>query len=651
MDTLRGRFDTSDITGDLSGDLSERLTDDLHDYEASDEQDELDAPPSPVGQDERRMQVRAYNHWASLLGDQNFPAIEDLDPETLEDFGPFSVLLDFTSGIENPGIQYLGRKLADECGADVEIERLADVPSLSLLSRITDHYMQILANQAPIGFEAEFVNQRGSTVMYRGILLPYSSNNETIDFIYGVINWKEVADKQTADELLLEIDQALGTATDDDSPDSSDDDILDLGEIGMVEEGGEERVQLPEPAFGEEQETEAGLYDDTSEFDTGDLSDEGGLVNAEAEENVVFTQPVFDSDEVNEDGEELIEDDDYLPSLMGISIGKHGAPREDKKPFDPSSFTLEPQEAAPAVPVAYEPDADAPIDLFSARYEAATPVPSEPEELSNSKEEVASDGPAGLEPVGFGEEAVHNDAEAANNDVEEAIDDAETDLTAASEPAAAEPVDLAAFSHDAEPEGLHECLALAREIAYTARSSEDRSRGALYEAVGRAYDVSLEAQAAPEEFAELLEDNGMSVQGRAPMTPVVKLVFGADYDKTRLTEYATVLSHAHRVKVERGALTQFLRNAEGGLKEVVRTERRLRREEKGETVEVRTDPRPALAKKLRALPETSLADLPIDGPEFALVMVRRTEEGELVVLGEVPADVGLVERAGRKLIG
>ena len=62
-----------------------------------------------------------------------------------------------------------------------------------LLSRITDHYMQIIANRAPIGFEAEFVNDRGINIMYRGILLPYSSDDDTIDFIYGVINWKEAA--------------------------------------------------------------------------------------------------------------------------------------------------------------------------------------------------------------------------------------------------------------------------------------------------------------------------------------------------------------------------------------------------------------------------------------------------------------------------
>ena len=100
---------------------------------------------------------------------------------------------------------------------------LSDIPSRSLLSRITDHYMQILANQAPIGFEAEFVNQRGATILYRGILLPFSSDGEAIDFIYGVINWKEMADQMTTDELMLEIDQALEHRMTKDAPSRLDD--------------------------------------------------------------------------------------------------------------------------------------------------------------------------------------------------------------------------------------------------------------------------------------------------------------------------------------------------------------------------------------------------------------------------------------------
>src|SRR3546814_20926425 len=63
------------------------------------------------------------------------------------------------------------------------------------------------------------------------------------------------------------------------------------------------------------------------------------------------------------------------------------------------------------------------------------------------------------------------------------------------------------------------------------------------------------------------------------MTPVVKLVFGIHYDKTRLTEFAAVLSYAARNGVNAGHLQPLLEGYEGGLKGVVATERSARRPE------------------------------------------------------------------------
>lgn len=442
MDNLRGIFDAID---------------DPEDYEA--EEDQLpEAPPVAIGQDERRMQVRAYNHWASLLGDRSLPPVEELEPALLADFGPCSVLLDFTAGVENPAIAYLGERLAEECtGGDRTIRSLADIPGRSLLSRITDHYMQILANKAPIGFEAEFVNRLGATILYRGILLPFSSDDDTIDFIYGVINWRELADQRTTDELLLEVDQALGT-------------------------------------------------------------------NARAEDAAAAAMPRRDALPVPQFGLEHI----TLP---------------DEQP-----------EQAPA-------------------------------------------------------------------------------------PAAPETMELADW------------LAAARDMALAARDSDDRTRNALYEAIGRAHDFALAADQAPDDFAALLEDSGLTAQERAPMTPVVKLVFGADYDRTRLTEYAAALLHARRLELPRGALADFLRAAEGGLKGVVKAERALRREEAGKPARAAHSPRPGIARKLRALEPGSFSALPADGQEFALLMIRRDEGGEVRLLGEVPEDNALVERAARKLMG
>ncbi len=177
------------------------------------------------------------------------------------------------------------------------------------------------------------------------------------------------------------------------------------------------------------------------------------------------------------------------------------------------------------------------------------------------------------------------------------------------------------------------------------------ARAALYAAVGRAYDVAIAADDSPEDFAELVEDNGLTVQARAPMTPIVKLVFGIDYDKTRLTEYAAVLAHAHRARLERGQLADYLQSADGGLKGVVVAERRLRRADSGKQVDPVGTMRAKLVAKLRALDGGDfLDDLPMEGEEFALVMVRRMPTGEMVVVGEVPHDVPLLERAARKLV-
>jgi hypothetical protein len=633
MDTMRGNF----------GSLAESDS-----YDPADDEPGREAPPASIGQDERRMQVRAYNHWASLLADRNFPSIEDLEPDNLPDFGPYSVLLDFSSGIEDPGIAYLGDKLAMECDVgDDELNTLADVPSRSLLSRITDHYMQIIANQAPIGFEAEFVNQRGATIAYRGILLPYSSDDDTIDFIYGVINWKELADAKASDELLLEIDQVLE----------------------------------PKP------ETAPGFAADGPLTDWAD-----GPGSVAANDMTEITDDVADAADYGFDGlgegtsgAEAFGDDDGLPlPAFGLDSDEDddevdeqpGGPRFGsllKMPLQLSAKPLEPSEESLAV--SYDETFDDSAAEFGEFELTAEPVAegdadrgegpgAELAEFELTEEHLAGDDAEIDEPAS--DRTEHEALEPPSFAPTEPSHDSEPTWPEAAT-ALSEPDDLAeADAWSPEPEGGHaielpaidpsemelgDWLAAAREMAAAARGSEERTRDALYEAIGRAYDFSLAAAERPADFDELLADSGLTVQDRAPMTPVVKLVFGADYDKTRLTEYAAALTHAHRLGLACGTLGEFLGNAEGGLKGVVKAERRLRKEEAGKAVEPIDAPRHALARKLRAMPAQDFAAIAPEGSEFALVMIRRTDDGDVVVLGEVPDDVALVERAARRLVG
>ncbi|HYJ53509.1 MAG TPA: hypothetical protein VEW04_10100 [Allosphingosinicella sp.] len=407
---------------------------------AGDDEPAIERPPE-IGVDERRMHVRAYNYWVSLLSGRAYPSIQDLDPANIEDFGPHSVLLDFSRDPEDPEIAYLGGALRTECGLDAGIRNISEVPSRSLLSRLTDHYLQIIANSAPIGFEAEFVGQRGYHTLYRGILMPLATDGETIDFIYGVINWKEVADEETASALAGQVKSAI----------------------------------------------------------------------------------------------------------------------------------------------------------------AAAPAPQAAESL------VWADGP-------------HADFEAP----EVSLPETETNLNLWP-----------------ENPGLADRLGLARASAEEARESDQRSRTALYRAIGLAHDFALAAAAEPGDYAEILEDAGIKAQARAPMTAVAKLVFGVHYDKTRLTEFAACLAWASREAVAEGALAGRIEAHPGGLKAIVAAERALRR----------PAPKPDRWAEIRAeLQERrplARVDIAVEGDsEFVLLVARREADG-FAILAPV-ADAKLVDQAIRK---
>jgi hypothetical protein len=423
-----------------------------------------------IGTDERRMHVRAYNHWVSLLDGREFPSIEDLEPAEVEDFAAHSVLLDFTCGRDNPAIPYIGSAIRDECGLADDTRTIADVPSRSLLSRLTDHYLQIIANRAPIGFEAEFANQRDDTICYRGILMPFSSDGDTIDFIYGVINWKTVgatAEAAPAEPLVVQAE------------------LEPLEELVLEDELVDEAVPVEE-TFEQAAEAQPGQADDTG------------------------------------------------------------------------------TEAAPApVHFAWE------------------------------------DGPL-------------NDGEA------DALPEIVIDEDAA----------------------LADRLWAARETAETVKAGEGRTRTALYRALSLAHDFALAAASDPDDYAELLEESGVKVQARAPMTAVVKLIFGIDYDKARLTEFAAALSFAQREGVASGAFQDFIEKQPGGLKGLVAAERQARRPEP--KADTKTE---AARARLRDVPPISLEDLP-DDQEFAVIVTRRNSDGRHEAVAIV-ADQALVERAIR----
>jgi hypothetical protein len=189
--------------------------------------------------------------------------------------------------------------------------------------------------------------------------------------------------------------------------------------------------------------------------------------------------------------------------------------------------------------------------------------------------------------------------------------------------------------------GLADRLWAARECAETVKAAEGRSRDALYRTLSFAYDFALASQESPEDYAELLEESGVKAQARAPMTPVVKLVFGIEYDKARLTEYAAALSYGERQSVESGGFLAFIEAQAGGLKALVAAERQARRPEPS------TDTKIEKARdQLRSASPLSIANIRSDD-EFALVLTRRSDDGHHEPVAVVN-DPALLERAIRR---
>jgi hypothetical protein len=406
-----------------------------------------DAEGTLAGGEERRLQVRAYNHWASLLNGCEFPSVEDLAPAELDEFAHHSVLFDFTSGVANADLRYVGQAIRDESGVDEDARTLADVPPRTLLSRIGGHCPQMVASRAPVGFESEFENLRGETLSCRGVLLPFSSDGSTIDFVYAVITWKAI-----------------------------------------------EAAEIDEPVAAELSPGESKLAD-------------------------MIAQPGFS------------------PGLT---------------------------------------------DVLKLADEIAAAT-------------------------------------------------ATTTATAVS-----------ADNAVATTSNLAERLSAARSTADSVKASEGRTRAALYQALSLAYDFAIAADHAPDEYARLLKASGLKVQARAPMTAIAKLVFGADYDKTRLTEFAAALSYAKRVGLGVGQFQGFIEEQAGGLKALVAAERLERRPES------RPDKRGEVARdKLRVASPISLAKVP-KKQEFALVVTRRGADGIHEPVAVV-ADEALIARVIRTI--
>ena len=348
---------------------------------------------------EERVTLRLWNYWMSLRGGRQFPSRANFRMEAVTGLGPHAFALDLAQGADDPVFRFVGKALINDCGKDFTLKPLSAVPPHTLLAEVARRYTDVVDRKTPLEFAEEHVGADGSTALFRGAMLPFSEDGQTLDFIVGAITYKKKPSETTL-----------------------------------------------------------------------------APVHAES--------PVADTAKADE-----------VAAVVASPVGPVGGlPR-----------------------------------------------------LSQS---------------------------------------------------------------------LQECQALAREVV----QADSKSRETLYRALESAYAFYFECEANPEAYAELRTAAAIGLQTRAPFTPIVKLVFGVDYDKTRLSEYATALCYAHRNDRTAETVKSFIETHEGGIKGCVKAERAARRAEKG----ARRDDLEVARGILRQTP--AIGQIPDANPgkaEFVVMLGRR----------------------------
>ncbi|HEV2595485.1 MAG TPA: hypothetical protein VGU01_09835 [Sphingomicrobium sp.] len=449
---------------------------------------------------ERRRHASVLNYWLSVRGDKEFPPLHDLDPLELSDAGPSSILMELISGGHDAEIRHLGEALREEAWP----ERIIDAPNPSVLSCIAKKLPIVAISRDFLAFEDEYEAAAGKT-RCSVTLLPLSAGGAWVDYVYALVSVEPISAKTKSVDTSKK-----AKATDQEVPGEPEHADLD-------EEVGTEA--MAEPA--------------ASEIST-EQPDEN-----EPSAVSVAGKPIEQAAETKRP-EELLDDH----ALAGLATEK-SEPGHDGSPTAPASV---PAKAAPGFSKLL--DSLAGLTGFYGSHPVRVEAMVEPSEPAIEQEQGASP---------------PQEAAVAEEIAKVVVDEVDTEASA--EETLAEKPSHVTSEECAAPgilEGsLQNKLTQVRAKADEARMARLRANAALYEGLGAAYDFALDAEEAPEEYLRLVEAQGLKIQLRSPMKPVVKLAFAGMCDDPTIKQLEAVLAWAFDEELPRGTLAERIEAAGG----------------------------------------------------------------------------------------
>lgn len=144
---------------------------------------------------ERRLVIRLLDYWRSVTDQRRWPSPSDFYPAVIPDLWRFCFLIDL-SGADRGGertFSFIGDFHREMYDIDLIGTAVAKADPNMLITRASSYIDDVVAREVPVTYGGQFTDRRGYGVLYRSILLPLSTDNETISAILGAANCQETA--------------------------------------------------------------------------------------------------------------------------------------------------------------------------------------------------------------------------------------------------------------------------------------------------------------------------------------------------------------------------------------------------------------------------------------------------------------------------
>lgn len=144
---------------------------------------------APISGQEQRLTFRLLSYWNRIRGARAMPSLSDVNISEITEMWHFT----FTIDVKDPDghrFQYFGPSLASVFGQDYTDEYLAEaLENDGMLGNTIGFYDKVLEKAEPALEAASFYSE-GNEVRYRSIIVPFSSDGTTVDYLIGTTNYK-----------------------------------------------------------------------------------------------------------------------------------------------------------------------------------------------------------------------------------------------------------------------------------------------------------------------------------------------------------------------------------------------------------------------------------------------------------------------------